>query len=471
MTDTIAFQSEAAERRRDRRADGRAVRDRLPLADLAVLPPVDRDPIATLEEQAKTRVPRLIALRHGRMAASPFAFYRGAAALMADDLRAGPDTGLVTWLCGDAHLSNVGAYASPERTLVLDLNDFDETSKGPFEWDVKRMAASFEIAGRTRGFDEATRRGIVADLARAYAEAARDASEIPTLELFTAHVDVQDVLSRIAGRLSPTATKRLRKSVAKARTRNSRQAAASLADRVDGLPRFRSEPPLLVSLDDVAAEFGVSTPDATRRMEDILAAYIATLPPERKRILERFRLVDAAMKVVGVGSVGTRAWLALLVGNGPKDVLVLQAKEAQRSVLDDASQPSVYPNEGERVVHGQRIMQALGDPLLGWTRAEGLDGVERDFYLRQFRDWKGGASTETMEAETMTVYAEYCGLVLARAHARGTDAARISGYLGRSKEFGEALAEFSVAYADRTELDHARLLQAIADGRLEAVAE
>lgn len=456
--------------RKARRDLGREARTRLPLEAHAALAPSDRDPVAVLERQATSRVPGLLALRHGRMAASSFAFYRGAAALMADDLRDVPDSGIVTQLCGDAHLSNVGVFASPERSLVMDLNDFDETAPGPFEWDVKRMAASFEIAARARGFDDDTRARIVMRMVRAYGAAMREASRTPVIELFTARLDLEDVLAGLSNELAAEASERAHRIIAKSRRRDSRQAANSLAGRVDGTWRFRSDPPLLTPLREVAEQGGVGFDEAEARLFAILEAYRSSLSPERRRVLERFRVVDAAMKVVGVGSVGTRAWVVLFQGNGKNDLLVLQAKEAQRSVLEPPGEPSAFDHQGERVVRGQRVMQALGDVLLGWTSGEGLDGEQRDFYVRQFRDWKGSAEPELMEPSTMRLYAEYCGIVLARAHARGGDPAIISGYVGDAKDFAGAVLDFSRAYADRTEADHAALLAAIADGRLEASA-
>lgn len=455
--------------RKGRKQLGRSLRSELPLTEHAALAPSDRDPIAVLEQQAVSRVPGLLSLRHGRMAASSFAFYRGAAAIMADDLRKLPDSGVMTQLCGDAHLSNVGFYASPERALVVDLNDFDETATGPFEWDVKRMAASFEIAARARGFDDPTRARIVTRVVRAYAATVRVAAQTPTLELFTARLDVDALLAEIAKEFPQSASERARQAVTKMYRRDSRQAVEKLAVRdADGSLTFRSEPPLLIPVREVVERGGLSMEAAEARLHSILEEYRASLAPERRRMLERYRMVDAAMKVVGVGSVGTRAWVALFQGDTKADVLVLQVKEAQRSVLERAGAPSAYAHQGERVVRGQRVMQALSDILLGWTKGEGLDGKTRDFYVRQFRDWKGSADPGSMEPEAMRFYAQYCGIVLARAHARGGDPATIAGYVGNGKEFAAALADFAAGYADRTEADHAALLAAIAEGRLEA---
>ena len=469
---TLAFDRPTDARllpRKGREELGRSLRSALPLGEHAALAPADRDPVVVLEQQEVSRVPGLIALRHGRMAGSSFAFYRGAAALMADDLREVPDSGIITQLCGDAHLSNVGFYASPERALIVDLNDFDETATGPFEWDVKRMAASFEIAARARGFDDATRATIVKRVVRAYAAATAAAVRTPAVELYTARLDVDAVLADISDELPEEVSERTRATVTKTYRRDSRQAAEKLAQPdEDGTLRFRSDPPLLTPLSELVELGGLTMEAAEARLHEVLQGYRASLTPERRRLLDRYRMVDAAMKVVGVGSVGTRAWVVLLQGDTKRDVLVLQAKEAQRSVLEPPEALSAYAHQGERVVQGQKVMQALSDILLGWTHGEGLDGHMRDFYVRQFRDWKGSVEPERMEPETMRFYAQYCGIVLARAHARGGDAATISGYVGNGKELAAAIREFSSAYADRTEADHTALLAAIAEGRLEA---
>lgn len=463
-----AARAEAQPRKR-RRAIGAAARAEVPVDTHSALAPNDRDPVAILEGQALSRVPELIAIRYGRMGASPFAFLRGAASIMARDLRAVPSTGLTTQLCGDAHLSNVGLYASPERSLVFDLNDFDETAPGPFEWDVKRMAASFEVAARAREFDETLRRRIVERMVRAYADAIDEAAHMPTLTLYAAHIDAHDVLEVIADRLPASAAKRGRKLLEKTTGRDSRAAAASLTVEVDGELRFRPDPPLLLPIGTLIERHELDPDAAQRLFATSLAGYEATLPVHRRRLLARYRILDVALKVVGVGSVGTRAWIALLRGNGADDLLVLQMKEAQRSVLEPPGEPSVFDHQGRRVVEGAHLMQALSDSLLGWTSAEGLDGQHREFYVRQFRDWKGSLYPERMEPASMELYAEYCGLVLARAHARGGDAAVIQGYLDDGREFAEALASFASAYADRTQADHAALLAATAAGRVEAV--
>ncbi|GLI27388.1 hypothetical protein ARHIZOSPH14_16300 [Agromyces rhizosphaerae] len=464
-----AAESAARYGRGARRKAGRAARDDVPISEQARLAASDRDPVATLERQAESRVTSLIAIRHGRMAASPFAFYRGAAALMAHDLRREPDSGIVTWLCGDAHLSNVGLYASPERELVMDVNDFDETAPGPFEWDLKRMAASFELAARARGFDDDERGDIVAEVVHAYAGAMDGLAGAARLRLATATVSASTLIEATGQALDATAADRVAKVLAKAQRRDSRQAARKLMEVVDGEPRFRSQPPLLTPLREIAEHGDLDEVEAREYLSAVLERYRQSLAPDRRQVLDGYAFVDAAMKVVGVGSVGTRAWVVLLRGNGRRDLLMLQAKEAQRSVLESTTGPSGFAHQGERVVRGQRIMQALSDVLLGWLTAEGLDGVPRDFYMRQFRDWKGSADPSIMEPETMRLYAQYCGVLLARAHARGGDAATIAGYVGRGRSLARALAEFATAYADRTEEDHRALLAAIASGRVEAV--
>jgi uncharacterized protein (DUF2252 family) len=466
---TLATEPEATTgTRKARRAAGRSARADAPIEAQADLGPGERDAVSILEAQALTRVPDLIAIRYGRMGASPFAFLRGSAAVMAGDLREQPSSGIITQLCGDAHLANVGLYASPERSLVLDLNDFDETATGPFEWDVKRMAASFEVAARARGFDDRMRRRIVEQMVRAYAAAIDEAAKTPTMVLYSSHIDAHAVLVSLSERLPARAVKRGAKLIDKTVGRDSGSAAASLAEEVDGELRFRLDAPLVLPLRHLIEQQEADPDDLRERLATILAGYATSLPAHRRSILARYRPVDLALKVVGVGSVGTRAWIVLLRGNGPKDLLVLQAKEAQRSVLEPVDSPSAYEHQGQRVVEGAHLMQALSDVLLGWTSAEGLDGRHRDFYVRQFRDWKGSFAPERMEPDTMLLYAEYCGLVLARAHARGGDAAPIAGYVGGGRDLAAALAAFAASYADRTEADHADLLAAVESGRIES---
>ncbi len=453
----------------ERVARGRASRAEVPRSAHADLDPgPDRpDPVALLEGQAESRVPELVPIRYGRMLVSPFTFYRGAALIMASDLAATPTSGLRVQLCGDAHLSNFGVFGSPERRAVFDINDFDETLPGPFEWDLKRLAASLEVAGRDRGFADADRDAIVRGCVRSYRSAMADFAGQTNLEAFYARFDVEDVFARYRATVPRKIMKRAEKALAKARTKDSMQALDRLCHEVDGEPRITADPPLIVPVadlltDDTAAIF-------TEWVHARLRDYRRTLETDRRRLLERYRFVDLARKVVGVGSVGTRAWIALLVGRDQGDPLFLQFKEAQPSVLEDYAGRSDYRNAGHRVVSGQRLMQAAGDIFLGWLHVtDTFDGAERDFYVRQLRDWKGSADIEVMVPKGMEIYAQMCGWTLARAHARSGDPVAITAYLGKSDAFDRAIAAFSVAYADQNERDYAALTEAVAGGRLTA---
>jgi Uncharacterized protein conserved in bacteria (DUF2252) len=425
-----------------------------------------RDPVALLEGQAATRVPELVPLRYGRMLVSPFTFFRGGAYLMAADLASHPRSSLHTQLCGDAHLSNFGGYAAPDRTLVLDINDFDETLPGPFEWDVKRLAASFSVAGRDRGFDEKTRRSAVRTTVRAYRKAMAGFATMRNLDLWYSRLEIADIFDRFTSRLTPEQLARAEKNVAKARTKDSMRAFTKMTHLVDGEPRIASDPPVLIPIEDLlspdlADQFQVTT-------RDILRRYRRTLPRDRRKLLERFRYVHAARKVVGVGSVGTRAWICLLLGRDGEDPLFLQMKEAQNSVLEPFLGRSEFTQHGQRVVEGQRMMQAASDIMLGWDRAEGLDGVTRDFYVRQLWDGKGSALIDVMEPNVFEIYGKVCGAILARAHARSGDPIAISSYLGKSDSFDRALADFAELYADQNERDYAALQEAVASGRVVA---
>jgi uncharacterized protein (DUF2252 family) len=425
------------------------------------------DPIALLEGQAATRVPELVPIRYGRMLVSPFTFYRGAALIMASDLSKTPTTSLRAQLCGDAHLSNFGVFGSPERRLVFDINDFDETLPGPFEWDVKRLAASLEVAGRDRGYADAEREGIVLTCVRTYREAMGDFAAETNLEVFYASFDVEETFARYRATVPAKVYKRAEKGLAKARTKDSTQALDRLTHLVDGAPRITADPPLIVPARDLlpgerAAEFHEW---AHARLRE----YRRTLEIDRRRLLERYEFADLARKVVGVGSVGTRAWIALFLGRDTRDPLFLQMKEAQPSVLEDFAGRSVYRNAGHRVVSGQRLMQAAGDIFLGWFHiTDGLDGAERDFYVRQLRDWKGSADIEVMVPKGMEIYAQMCGRTLARAHARSGDPVAIAAYLGKKDVFDRAILAFSRAYADLNEADYALLKEAVDTGRLAA---
>jgi len=430
-------------------------------------PAPDRaDPIALLEVEAASRVPELVPIRHGRMAASPFAFFRGAAAIMAADLADTPTSGLRVQLCGDAHLANFGGFASPERDLVFDLNDFDETLPGPWEWDLKRLVASIAVAGRDRGDAERTRRDAVHKTVRAYREAMRRFAGMSPLEIWYARIDAAAIEGQAAAaRFSKTQRARLDRTVEKARRKDHLRAFARLVRQDGGAPRFASDPPLLVPIAELVPEGEAEALHAG--MRGLIDAYRATLPEERRTLLDRYRYADLARKVVGVGSVGTRAWVVLMLGPAGEP-LFLQCKEAQASVLEPYAGASEHDNHGERVVRGQRLMQAASDILLGWLRSPGLDGIARDFYVRQLWDWKVSAEVETLEPTGLTAYARLCASTLARAHARSADAAAIAGYCGRGEALDRALAAFAESYAEQNARDHAALLAAIASGRVAA---
>jgi len=454
----------------DRAERGRAVRRASPRRNLAALHlPSDRpDPVELLEGQAATRIPELVPIRYGRMLTSPFAFYRGAALLMASDLAAGPQSGLTVQLCGDAHLSNFGVFGSAERRLVFDLNDFDETLPGPFEWDVKRLAASFEVAGRDRDFSDPQRAKAVLNAVRSYREWMRTLAGARNLDVWYSRLDVETIEGNLRAQQAKRQAETVAKAAAKARTKDSLKAFAKLTEEVDGEPRIVSDPPLIVSAADLARDAGI---DFERRLENIIHGlyrdYRRTLQPDRRHLLEEFRLVDLARKVVGVGSVGTRCWILLLLGRDDDDPLFLQIKEAQASVLEPYLGQSEYENHGERVVAGQRLMQATSDIFLGWLRSkETLDGAERDFFVRQLWDWKTSVDLDTILPEGLELYGQVCGFLLARAHARSGDRIAIASYLGKGDAFDRALAEFAVAYADQNERDHAALRKAADEGRI-----
>jgi uncharacterized protein (DUF2252 family) len=410
-------------------------------------------------------VKELVPIRYGRMLVSPFTFYRGAAYIMASDLAGMPRTGLHVQLCGDAHLSNFGGYAAPDRRLVFDTNDFDETLPGPFEWDLKRLVASFAVAGRSRGFDAETRQRINLAVTQSYREAMAEFAAMGTMDVWYARIDLEGHQRAWAKQVSKKAVKRYERNIAKARTKDSLAAFAKLTEIVDGEPQFISNPPLIVPLDELA-----SGDDVMEGARQVLRSYRRTLQADRRHLLERFRFVDAARKVVGVGSVGTRAWIILFVGRDDHDPLILQMKEAQASVLEPFLGKSHFSNHGQRVVEGQRLMQAASDMMLGWIRTSGIDGVERDFYIRQLWDSKGSAMIELMEPSGLEAYAEVCGWTLARAHARSGDAIAIGSYLGSGDVFDRAVARFAEAYADQNERDYDALKQAVTSGRVSAEA-
>ena len=453
----------------ERAARGRSARAECPRSSHAGFELADgRDPVAILEAQAPARVPELVPVRYGRMLVSPFTFYRGAAAVMAHDLAPTPRAGLRVQLCGDAHLSNVGGYASPERSLVFDLNDFDETLPGPFEWDVKRLAASFEIAGRDRDFTKAQRNAAVLSSVRSYREWMRRLAAARNLDVWYARLDVATIERNLREQQATRQAAGVVKAAAKARTKDSLKAFAKLTAVVDGEPRIVSDPPLIVSAADLAEEAGIRFEYLEGVVHQLFREYRETLQHDRRHLLEEFRMVDLARKVVGVGSVGTRCWILLLLGRDGEDPLFLQIKEAQASVLEPYLGRSEYENHGERVVAGQRLMQSTSDIFLGWLHSkETLDGAERDFYVRQLWDWKTSVDLDTILPKGLELYGEVCGFLLARAHACSGDRIAIASYLGKGDAFDRALAEFAVVYADQNERDHAALASAAREGRIQ----
>jgi uncharacterized protein (DUF2252 family) len=454
----------------ERAARGKAARAAVPRTSHAVFEPApDRpDPVALLEEQAVTRVPELVPIRWGRMLVSPFTYYRGAALPMASDLATTPVSGLPVQACGDAHLSNFGIFGSAERRLVFDVNDFDETLPGPWEWDVKRLAASLEVAARDNGFAAKQRRDIVLAAVASYRLAMRGFAAMTNLEVWYARTDVEQLRADLDSQMTMRQRKRFDEGVAKARTRDSMRAVAKLTRMVDGRPQIISYPPLLVPAtemlpneEDRAAFIG--------QLGSLITQYRRTLETDRRYLLEQFEPCDLARKVVGVGSVGTRCWIMLFLGRDTGDPLFLQVKEAQKSVLSRFVGASKYTNQGQRVVAGQRLMQAVSDIFLGWQRTQaGLDGQTRDFYVRQLRDWKFSLDIATMVPAGMRAYGEVCGWTLARAHARSGDRIAIGAYLGTSDVFDRAIADFASAYADQNERDYEALADAAKSGRITA---
>jgi uncharacterized protein (DUF2252 family) len=451
-------------------ARGKAARAEVPRSAHGVFKPSDGrpDPLALLQEQAADRVPELVPIRYGRMLVSPFTFYRGAALVMAADLDAAPTSGLRAQVCGDAHLSNFGVFGSPERRLMFDVNDFDETLPGPWEWDVKRLCASLEIAGRNNGFTEADRRTAVLAGVRQYRTSMAEYAAMPNLEVWYSHLDIEAEVQKVQSQVDRKRVKAVEKDLAKARARDSVQAFAKLTEEEDGEPRIVSNPPLIVPVEELVPE-GITREQITKELQQLVRRYRGTLETDRRYLLEQFRFVHLARKVVGVGSVGTRAWIGLFLGRDNQDPLFLQMKEAQESVLERFVGKSAYPNHGQRVVAGQRLMQATSDIFLGWDRVTtGLDGRPRDFYVRQLRDMKGSVEVETMVPAGMAIYAQLCASTLARAHARSGDRIAIAAYIGKGDVFDVAIADFSVAYADQNERDHERLRAAVRRGAIKA---
>jgi uncharacterized protein (DUF2252 family) len=456
--------------RADRVARGKDARGVAPLESHSEFrPDGSRDPVGLLLGQAQSRVPELVPVRHGRMLVSAFTFYRGAALPMAADLASTPASGLRVQLCGDAHLSNFGAFASPERRLVFDVNDFDETLPGPFEWDVKRLAASFAVAGRDSGFSARDRRKIVLAAAASYRTAMREFAAQPLLEVWYAHMNIEEAIGEFRSQVKAKRLKAFEKLMAKAHTRDSTQVLSKLTTVTDGRRRIISQPPTIVPVEEVFSD--VQADAIYEQIRSVLGKYRRSLQSDRRHLLGQFTLVQVARKVVGVGSVGTRAWIVLMDAGDGAEPLFLQAKEAQPSVLADYCGRSQYNNQGERVVAGQHLQQAQSDIFLGWTRITGPEGNDRDFYVRQLRDWKFSVPIELMLPPGLTVYARLCGWTLARAHARSGDRIALAAYLGGSARFDEAIADFAETYADQNERDYAALQAAVRDGRAEATSE
>jgi uncharacterized protein (DUF2252 family) len=440
---------------------GKAVRGSVPRSAHAELGTASRDPLQILRAQDASRVAELVPIRYGRMLVSPFTFFRGAAAVMAADLAGTPTTGLPVQLCGDAHLSNFGVFSAPDRRLVFDCNDFDETCPGPFEWDVKRLAASIVVAGRARGFGKGERQRATLATAGAYRRSMREFAAMGNLDVWYSRLDVEPAVEALRSQLDDRRFRRLERNLARARTKDSLRALGKMTHERDGELRIVSDPPLITPLEELT-----DAADAEEQLQAVLAAYRQTLGSDRQHLVGSYRYVHAARKVVGVGSVGTRAWIVLLLGRDSGDPLFLQAKEAQASVLEPYVEASAPSDHGRRVVEGQRLMQAAGDAFLGWVTATGIDGEERCFYVRQLWDGKGSAEVERMSARDLAVYGGLCGEALARAHARSGDRVAIAAYLGKGDAFDKALVNFAEAYATRNERDFERLLAAVADGEI-----
>ena len=459
---------------RQRSAAGKQARSRTPVSAHSEWQPAAGrpDPVALLEQQNRTREPDLVPVRHGRMMMSPFTFYRGAAKIMAADLKATPTAGLEVQLCGDAHLSNFGVFASPERRLLFDLNDFDETLPGPFEYDVKRLAASFTIAARNNGFSSAETRAATRASVTSYREAMAAFAGMGIMQVWYAHMAEEDLLEAVGtdgtkkNRKYTRQVNKTRQLLDKARTRGSVQALSKLAEVVDGRYRIVSQPPIIVPARDLEGTYGIAGDEIQGAIERQLHAYQLTLQDDRRHLLEQFKVIDIARKVVGVGSVGTRAYIVLLQGRDEQDPLFLQIKEATTSVLEDHLPQSRFEEHGARVVNGQRMMQSASDIFLGWTRGE---DTNRHFYWRQLRDMKGSADPEMMVPAGLVQYARACGWTLARAHARSGDPIAISAYLGSSDKFDRSITDFSARYADQNDQDYQEFVKAIRSGRLTAL--
>ncbi|WP_406090673.1 DUF2252 domain-containing protein [Streptomyces sp. NBC_01013] len=454
----------------ERASRGKAARASAPRSGHAEFEPGSErpDPLEIIAAQSATRVQELVPIRYGRMSESPFRFYRGAAAVMASDLAGTSTSGLRAQLCGDAHMLNFRLLASPERRLMFDINDFDETLPGPWEWDVKRLATSLVIAGRANGFSTKERAAIVRATVRSYRETMRSYAGLGNTAVWYARFDVDWVRARFGADLSSRGRARWAQAVTRARSRDTLQAFDKFTRVVDGKRRIAPDPPLITRLEDLLPDD--QRGDVEQEIHRLIERYGQTLQSDRRFLLEQYRVADMARKVVGVGSVGTRCWIVLLLGRDDEDPLFLQAKEADESVLAPHVGASTYRTQGERVVAGQRLMQATSDIFLGWERAEGIDGRRRDFYVRQLRDWKWVATAEDMVPRGMRTFGALCGATLARAHARSGDRIAIAAYLGGGDSFDRALVTFAERYADQNERDHQALVDAVRSGRLPAEA-
>ncbi|MGN6276878.1 MAG: DUF2252 domain-containing protein [Solirubrobacterales bacterium] len=447
----------------DRGREGKAARGAVPRSSHGEWEPAARDPLQILARQDESRLAGLVPIRYGRMLASPFAFFRGAAAVMAADLATTPTVGIEAQLCGDAHLANFGVFSAPDRRLVFDCNDFDETCRGPFEWDVKRLAASVAVAGRERGFDAKGRERATRSAARSYRESIRGFAAMRNIDVWYSRLDVEPAIEVLRPQVDERRYRRVERTLAKARGKDSLRALGKLTREQDGEIRIISDPPLITPLDELT-----DAAEAAQQLQTVLGAYRESLTHDRRHLAASYRYVDAALKVVGVGSVGTRAWIVLLLGRDSGDPLFLQAKEAQASVLESYAGASPYRNHGRRVVEGQRLMQAASDIFLGWVATKGLDDERRCFYVRQLWDGKGSADVERLSPEDLAIYAALCGQALARAHSRSGDRFGIASYLGSGEVFDKALARFGEAYADQNERDFDRLVKAVENGEIAA---
>jgi uncharacterized protein (DUF2252 family) len=454
----------------ERAAAGKAARSAMPLAGHSQITGDARpDPISLLESQAAQRVPQLVPIRYGRMLATGFTFFRGGAVIMAADLGSVPHSGLTVQLCGDAHLSNFGFYSTPERNQAFDINDFDETYPGPFEWDVKRLAASVAIASLTGGFSRKKARLAALETVTGYREEIRRLSPLGNLDVWYSHQDMTALLRDIRRQVGVTAKKNLSAGLVKARFRDSNDALRKLCITVGGQVQIKNDPPLIVPGEELLGAWGEDITFWYAQIEAMIASYRDSLQSDRRHLFDQFAFVQMGFKMVGVGSVGTRAYVLLMDGADAGDPLVMQAKEAQRSVLADYLNPALpQGNEGERVVTGQRLTQMTSDIFLGWQRISGIDGRERDFYIRQLRDGKGSVVVEELDPAGMVFYGRLCGKTLARAHARSGDRVAIAAYLGGSDVFDTAVADYALAYADQNAADHAALRRAATDGRIQA---